>query len=137
MKNNALIIGIVASICFFLAAAIFGFAYYQSKKPAKTVSVVGMAQKDFTSDLIVWRFSFSTMDESMQGSYTKLKNEINIVKAFLKKEGVTRENLYGAPIDIIPTVILYRIGGYGLEVHLLLGYSLFLEEGLDNVDFVF
>jgi hypothetical protein len=99
MKNNALIIGIVASICFFLAAAIFGFAYYQSKKPAKTVSVVGMAQKDFTSDLIVWRFSFSTMDESMQGSYTKLKNEINIVKAFLKKEGVTEKEMDFQPIS--------------------------------------
>lgn len=99
MKNNALIIGIVASICFFLAAAVFGFAYYQSKKPAKTVSVVGMAQKDFTSDLIVWRFSFSTKDETMQGSYAKLKDEINVVKSFLKKEGVTEKEMDFQPIS--------------------------------------
>ncbi|MCR4964107.1 MAG: SIMPL domain-containing protein [Bacteroidales bacterium] len=99
MKNNALIIGIVASVCFFLAAAVFGFAYYQSKKPAKTVSVVGMAQKDFTSDLIVWRFSFSTQDNNMKESYAQLKDEISIVKNFLEKEGITAKEMDFQPIS--------------------------------------
>ena len=99
MKNNALIIGIVASVCFFLAAAVFGFAYYQSKKPAKTVSVVGMAEKDFTSDLIVWRFSFSTKDESLKESYSKIKEEIVVVKKFLEKEGVTAKEMDFQPIS--------------------------------------
>ncbi len=99
MKNNALIIGIVASLCFFLAAAVFGFAYYQAKKPQKTVSVVGMAEKDFTSDLIVWRFNFSTQDNDMKKSYTLLKDNITIVKNFLKKEGITDGEMDFQPIS--------------------------------------
>ena len=59
MKNKWIPIAIIASIGLFLAAIAIGVAYYQTKKPQKTVSIVGLAEKDFTSDLIVWEFELS------------------------------------------------------------------------------
>ena len=63
MKNNSVVIAIVAGIAFFFAAIALGISYYQTKKPVKTVSVVGLAEKDFTSDLIVWNLSYDVLDQ--------------------------------------------------------------------------
>ena len=89
MKNNALTVSIIIGAFFFLAAAAVGVAYYKTKKPAKTVSVVGLAEKDFTSDLIVWRVSFDAVDMDMKSAYQTLKTQTPVVKQFLKDKGVS------------------------------------------------
>lgn len=88
MKNNSVVIAIVAGVAFFLAAIALGISYYQSKKPVKTVSVVGLAEKDFTSDLIVWNLSYDVLDMDMKQAYTTVKNQNFIVKEFLKGKGI-------------------------------------------------
>jgi hypothetical protein len=88
MKNKAVVIAIIASIGLFLAAIAIGVAFYQTKKPQKTVSVVGLVEKDFTSDLIVWEFDYSAKDPDMKEAYTKLKEQNEIVKAYLKKANI-------------------------------------------------
>ena len=88
MKNNSVVIAIVAGIAFFFAAIALGISYYQTKKPVKTVSVVGLAEKDFTSDLIVWNLSYDVLDMDMKQAYTTVKNQNSIVKEFLKSKGI-------------------------------------------------
>lgn len=88
MKNNALIISIVAGVAFVLASVAIGLAFYEAKKPTKTVSVVGLAEKDFTSDLIVWKISYDVLDMDMKCSYSSVKKQNEIVKDFLKSKGV-------------------------------------------------
>lgn len=88
MKNNAVIIAIIAGIAFFFASIAIGVAFYQTKKPVKTVSVVGLAEKDFTSDLIVWELSYNVLDADMKQSYAAIKAQNKIVKEFLKSKGV-------------------------------------------------
>ena len=89
MKNTAsLIIGIVASICFVLAAAAIGGYYYKTKKPQKTISVVGLAEKDFTSDLIVWTLDYSALKPTMKEAYSTIKEQNKIVKDYLISKGI-------------------------------------------------
>ena len=88
MKNKWIPIAIIASIGLFLAAVAIGIAYYQSKKPQKTVSVVGLVEKDFTSDLIVWQFDYSAEASDMKEAYAKLKEQNEVLKAYLKKAGI-------------------------------------------------
>lgn len=88
MKNKWVPIAIIASIGLFLAAIAIGVAYYQTKKPQKTVSIVGLAEKDFTSDLIVWEFSYEAKGNDMKEAYANLKDQNEVVKAYLKKANI-------------------------------------------------
>ena len=88
MKNNALSIAIVASIGLFLASISLGIAFYKTKKPTKTVSVVGLAEKDFTSDLIVWELNLNAQDMDMKQAYTTIKEQSAVVREFLKNKNI-------------------------------------------------
>lgn len=107
MKNHSLAIGIVAGISFFLAAIAFSAAFYKAKKPQKTVSVVGLAEKDFTSDLIVWEISFSVKDMDMQKAYSVIKTQSPVVKNFLLSKGITEAEMNISAISNTPQT-LYR-----------------------------
>ena len=107
MKNKAVVIAIIASIGLFLAAIAIGIAFYQTKKPQKTVSIVGLAEKDFTSDLIVWEFNYSAKDPDMKQAYTKLKEQNEIVKAYLKKANISDKEIDFKKITTAPTYNSY------------------------------
>ena len=115
MKNKAVVIAIIASIGFFLAAIAVGIAYYMSKKPQKTVSVVGLVEKDFTSDLIVWEFDYATKDMDMKQSYAKLKAQNEIVKAYLKNAGIPDKEVDFKKITTRPTYNSYYSNGHWVE----------------------
>ncbi len=78
----------IIGVALFLSAVAIGVAFYQTKKPVKTVSVVGLAEKDFTSDLIVWNLSYDVLDMDMKQSYTSIKDQNEIVREFLKNNGI-------------------------------------------------
>ena len=107
MKNRWVPIAIIASIGLFLAAIAVGVAFYQTKKPQKTVSIVGLAEKDFTSDLIVWEFNYSAKDPDMKQAYTKLKEQNEIVKAYLKKANISDKEIDFKKITTAPTYNSY------------------------------
>lgn len=93
MKNSKIIISIIVAAGILLSAIAIGIAFYQAKKPQKTVSVVGLAEKDFTSDLIVWNLRYDVLGESMKQAYTTLKEQNVVVKNFLKSQGVTDQEM--------------------------------------------
>ena len=107
MKNRWVPIAIIASIGLFLAAIAIGVAFYQTKKPQKTVSIVGLAEKDFTSDLIVWEFNYSAKDPDMKQAFTKLKEQNEIVKAYLKKANISDKEVDFKKITTSPTYNSY------------------------------
>ena len=93
MKNSKLVMSIIISVCFLLSAIAIGIAYYQTKKPAKTVSVVGLAEQDVVSDLIVWNLEYSVTNGDMQMAYNQVKEQSQIVKKFLKDKGIAEEDI--------------------------------------------
>ena len=103
MQNKAVVIAIIASIGLFLAAIAIGVAFYQTKKPQKTISVVGLAEKDFTSDLIVWEFNYSAEASDLKEAYSKLKEQNEVVKAYLKQAGVPEKEIDFKKITTEPT----------------------------------
>lgn len=91
MKKEKLIISIVLSICIITSFLIAGLSFYYTKGPTKTISVVGLAEKDFVSDLIVWNLSFTTQNMDMKEAYAKIKAQSLIVKDYLIQKGL-KEN---------------------------------------------
>ncbi|MBO4740751.1 MAG: SIMPL domain-containing protein [Bacteroidales bacterium] len=97
MKKSNIIIAAIIGVCFTLAFVFVGHYIYASKKPAKTVSVIGLAEKDFVSDLIVWDLSFNAQDYNQKTAYADIKSQTKIVKEFLAEKGITTgESLFKA-----------------------------------------
>jgi len=64
------------------------------------VEVTGLAEKNFSSDLIVWRGSFNKMNMSLKDAYQLLKEDEARVKAYLKSKGVHDSAIVFSAVDI-------------------------------------
>lgn len=115
MKNNKVTVAVILGICFVLAAIAVGIFYYQSKKPSKTVSVVGLAEKDFTSDLIVWNLRYDVLDMDMKTSYALIKNQNKIVKEFLSGKGIKTDEIDFKNISTKPKYDSHWENGHWVE----------------------
>ncbi len=97
MDKTKITIAAILGVCFTLAFVFVGSYIYKSKKPVKTVSVIGLAEKDFVSDLIVWDLSFSSQDMNQRTAYADIKNKTKVVKQFLADKNIdTKECLFKA-----------------------------------------
>lgn len=115
MKNNKVTVAVILGICFVLAAIAVGIFYYQSKKPSKTVSVVGLAEKDFTSDLIVWNLRYDVLDMDMKKSYALIKDQNKIVKEFLSSKGIKADEIDFKNISTRPKYESHWENGHWVE----------------------
>ena len=99
MKRTKVIVAIIFSAAIIGAVWIGGHYLNKARGHAKTVSVVGMAERDFTSDLIVWRLSYSVLNYDMKQGYTEIKNINNTVREYLKGKGVSEAEMDLLAID--------------------------------------
>lgn len=87
-NTNKIIIACIIGLCLVGSSLALGLSFFKAKAPVRTVSVVGLAEKDFQSDLIVQTFSFSTLNMDMKEGYASIKKESEIIKKFLQDNGV-------------------------------------------------
>ena len=91
---------VILSIAFVLAIWIAASSWKKAKQGKNTVNVTGLAQKDFVSDLIVWRGSFSKKSASMQEAYAALKKDAEVVRGYLKSKGVKDSEVVFSAVNI-------------------------------------
>lgn len=94
-----ILISTILGACFVLGSVALGVSFFKAKGPQKTVSVVGLAQKDFTSDLIVLDFNFSAQDMDMKTAYNDLKSQREKVTAYLKEKGIPENEITFKAVD--------------------------------------
>lgn len=94
---NTIIIGVAIII----TATILGGSWVKShKKLNNSIDVTGLATKDFTSDLIVWKCSFSRKSPSIKDSYRLLKKDSENIRNYLLKKGVKENEVVFSSINI-------------------------------------
>lgn len=76
-----------------ITGLILGKSYLSKGKPDHTVSVLGLGEKSFDSDLIVWRASFSRNSYELKDAYAQLNADIRKVRSYLKSRGITDEEM--------------------------------------------
>jgi len=91
MKNYipSLIIGSAVVLGLWILAG----AYKYKFKAAETISVTGLAEKDFTSDLIVWSGSFNRSSYELKTAYAALKQDEATIKLYLNSKGIADSNI--------------------------------------------
>ncbi len=68
---------------------IIGTAYKYKFKASENITVTGLAEKDFTSDQIVWTGDYSRKMMDLKSAYSLLKEDEGRIRNYLKGKGVT------------------------------------------------
>lgn len=89
MKNN--LSAIVFAIAIVVASIILGNAVINRNKQVGTISVTGLGQTNFTSDLIVWEARFSQVNSDLKQAYSDLKKDKEAISEYLKSKGLSNE----------------------------------------------
>jgi len=97
----ARVIGAAAiGIAVIASAWILGGAWKSTHPHMQKISVTGLAQRDFSSDLIVWRASFTRKAMSMKEAYPILRLDVERVRAYLIGKGVPASSIVFSAVQI-------------------------------------
>lgn len=121
------------SLIIAVAVAVSGFVGYK-QNASGGISATGSATRDFTSDLIVWRGSFSAYGQSTTEAYETIKKDADVVEKYLIAHNVPRDSIVFSSVDITPDYrqIYNDSGNYvGSE---LTGYSLSQRLTIQSTD---
>ena len=86
MTKNTFIAVISATIIISTLILVNGYKY--RFHASEGVSVVGMAQVDFTSDLIVWEGNCNRKSIDLKSGYADIKQDEQLLRAYLKGKGI-------------------------------------------------
>lgn len=79
---------VLICIAVIIGFTILGNAYKYKFTSSETVSVTGLSEKDFNSDLIVWGGSFSRNAMALKDAYAALKQDETAIKTYLNSKGI-------------------------------------------------
>jgi len=98
LKN--LLPAIIIALSIIVTAAIFAGAYKAKFKKQVTISVTGLAEKSFASDLIVWRGEYQRRSLDLKSAYALIKNDETNVRQYLKSNNLTDKEYVFSSISI-------------------------------------
>lgn len=91
---------IIIAIAIILFALITGAAFKYKYKTADKITVTGLAEKDFVSDLIVWTGNYSRTNMDLKAAYAALKTDESNIRTYLKAKGLADGELVFSAVDI-------------------------------------
>lgn len=91
MKNH--LSAIIFGIAIVIAAYLLGNAVINRNNAQGSISVTGLGNADFTSDLIVWEGYFSRENIDLKQAYKDLEADKAIITAYLLGKGITKEEI--------------------------------------------
>jgi len=98
MKNN--FPSLIISTAVVMSAWILGSAWKSSHRSSYTISVTGLASKDFDSDLIVWSGSVIRKSMELKQAYAEIKKDQETVKNYLTSKGILEAEMVFNSINI-------------------------------------
>ncbi len=84
---------IIFALAIVIAAYFLGNAYVKRANPPQIISVTGLGNENFTSDLIVWEGQFSNTNTVLKSAFEQLNKDKNVVKEYLTSKGIKEEQL--------------------------------------------
>lgn len=91
---------IIVAAAIIVAVIIAGAAYKYRFHATETIVVTGLAEKEFTSDQIVWTGSFSRTGFDLKSAYASLKADEAEIKRYINSKGIPDSNLVFSSVDI-------------------------------------
>jgi hypothetical protein len=121
-NTQVVILGVCIAGATIVSSVILSQAFLKFQKAAREViTVTGSANKQITSDLVVWEASLSVRDPDMAKGYKRLNADLEKVKQYLQAKGIKPAQL------IIPQVgieQLYKKDEHGNDTNELIDHRL-------------
>ena len=132
--RNYIATGIIA-ISVIVAAALLANAWKKTHRTPQTVTVTGLAEENFVSDLIVWNGSFSRKSMSLQDAYASLKSDAEAIRNYLLSNGISEKEIVIDP-PAINKEFNYVTNADGTQSSTFNGYALYQNIKVEspNVD---
>jgi hypothetical protein len=92
-----LIIAAAIIISVLVAAATLKYKF----RSTETVSVTGSSEKDFMSDQIVWKGTFTRTGFDLKTVYAALKSDENDIRQYLNAAGIKDSNILFSSVDVM------------------------------------
>jgi len=129
---------IILGICFVVATitstVILSKGLLQMKKfSEQVIKVTGSAEKNITSDAMVWKLSFSRRDTKMISAFDLLKEDLKTVKGYLLGKSIREGEIIIAPVV---TTVLHRKNEKGNDTNDIEGYILAQEIEVRSSDVI-
>lgn len=83
-----------------ISAIILGNSFVKKYRPAGEISVTGLGEKDFTSDLIVWEGYFSKVNSNLKQASAELSHDKKLIEDYLLKNGIDKKEIVFNAIEI-------------------------------------
>lgn len=90
---------IIIALAVILSAYLFSHAFQNRNQSNNTISVTGLGQKDFVSDLIVWSGSFSRKNMTLKEAYAALDSDRENIKNYLSGKGITANEIVFSAVN--------------------------------------
>jgi len=99
MKQN--LNAFLFSAAIVLASIILGYYYFSRTQPVGNISVTGLGEKDFISDLIVWEGNFSKTNMNLKTAFAELKKDRDLILSYMNKKGITQKEVVFSSVNSI------------------------------------
>jgi uncharacterized protein len=116
-----------------LSVIVLSKSYNFKYKKQETILVTGLAEHNFSSDLIVWRGSFSRKSSDTKSAYAALKNDENAIRKYLQAQGVNGNEIVFSAVNIQQEYENYR-DSYGNYYNKFAGYNLIQNIRIESAD---
>lgn len=100
MNRSNLVIAVVLGISFIVGSWFISTMLKKKNETNDVIEVTGLAEENFTSDLIVWTGSFNRLTMDLKESYKLLKTDENVVKTYLKEKGINTNEMVFSSVAI-------------------------------------
>ena len=126
MESTKKIIAGILAFSLICSSFILANAFKYRYKKQQTISVTGLAEYDFVSDLVVWDGSFNRQSFEMKEAYAMLKEDEKKVKSFLITKGIDEKEIRS------PLFIFAKIFEAKMMETAIIHFSMFMKMQLCN-----
>ena len=91
---------VLLALAIVLAASIIAFTVMTSMSKREQISVTGLAQVDFSSDVIVWQGTFERKAMELNQAYSMIKSDADAVRSYLQQKGVDPKEIVIGAVEI-------------------------------------
>jgi hypothetical protein len=132
MNSKHLLSVSIFSAALILSVIIFSNAFKNRNESRNTISVTGLAERNFESDLIVWQSQFTVKNMNLTAAYAELKKQSEATRKFLETKGIDKTEMTFSAIEI--TKEYSYVSSYGNSTSVFDGYRLTQQISITSND---
>src|SRR6516225_9100304 len=84
---------LIFSVAIVIAAMTLAGTWRKTHETKETIKVTGLAEKNFSSDFIIWSGSYTRHSMTVKEAYAQLKSDADNIKSYLTSKGVNPKEI--------------------------------------------